>query len=124
MWLKAIIPAAQEADIRRIRVQSQPQANRSQDPISEKRERRRSCNDGFLAKGTVFPSVFPKRRHFLTCVQGTWSGDLHARLTPHLIPDAGAEGTQVLGSSPASAGGGDGPHAGLLAREDARPPGL
>jgi hypothetical protein len=35
-WLTPIILATQEAEIRRIVVQSQPQANSSQDPISKK----------------------------------------------------------------------------------------
>jgi hypothetical protein len=35
-WLKPIILAIQEAEIRKIMVQSQPQANSSQDPILKK----------------------------------------------------------------------------------------
>jgi hypothetical protein len=35
-WLILVILASQEAEIRRISVQSQPQANGSRDPISKK----------------------------------------------------------------------------------------
>jgi hypothetical protein len=37
-----LIPATQEAEIRRIAVQSQPQANGSQDPVSEISNRKKS----------------------------------------------------------------------------------
>jgi hypothetical protein len=37
-WLTPVILATQEAEIRRIVVQSQPQENSSQDPISEKKK--------------------------------------------------------------------------------------
>jgi hypothetical protein len=39
-WLPPVIPATQEAEIRRIVVQSQPWANNSQDPISKKTYKR------------------------------------------------------------------------------------
>jgi hypothetical protein len=35
-WLKLVILATQETEIRRIVVRSQPKVNRSQDPISKK----------------------------------------------------------------------------------------
>jgi hypothetical protein len=36
LWLTPVIPATQEAEIRRIVVRSQPRANSSRDPISKK----------------------------------------------------------------------------------------
>jgi hypothetical protein len=40
-WLTPVIPATQEAEIRRMAVQSQPQANSSEDPISKKKKKKK-----------------------------------------------------------------------------------
>jgi hypothetical protein len=45
-WLTPVIPATQEAEIRRIVVQSQPRTNSLQDPISETKQ-----NKTFTEKG-------------------------------------------------------------------------
>jgi hypothetical protein len=41
-WLRPVIPATQKAEIRRITVQSQSQANSSQDPISKNPSQKRA----------------------------------------------------------------------------------